>query len=245
MKKILIAGATSAIARGFARAAAERGDALFLVGRSPERVNDTASDLRVRGSPAVGTFVMDLNETARLPEMIALAEKTMDGFDTLLIAHGTLTHQPAAEKDLGLLERELATNFTSAAVLLALVANRFEEKKSGSLAVITSVAGDRGRQSNYIYGAAKAGLIAFASGLRGRLLKSGVSVTDIRPGFVDSPMTAHVKKNFLFAPSDAVGRQIYKAVDRRKDVVYLPWFWRWIMFLIRHVPERVFKKLKF
>jgi short-subunit dehydrogenase len=125
-----------------------------------------------------------------------------------------------------------------------LVGNRFEAQKKGAIGVITSVAGDRGRQSNYIYGAAKAGLIAFTSGLRGRLFPAGVSVTDIRPGFVDSPMTAQVKKNPLFAQSEPVGRAIYTAIDRQKNVVYVPWFWRFIMLIIRSIPESVFKKLK-
>ncbi len=244
MKRILIAGATSAIARGFARAAAERGDALFLVGRSEQKLSDTAADLKVRGSPTVGTFVMDLRDTARFPELISAADKAMGGLDTLLVAHGTLPDQAASQKDTALLQRDLATNFTSAAELLALVANRFEEKKAGAIGVITSVAGDRGRQSNYIYGSAKAGLIAFASGLRGRLLPAGVSVTDIRPGFVDSPMTAHLPKSPLFAQADAVGRAIYRAVDRRKNVVYVPWFWRFIMMIIKMVPEPIFKKMK-
>jgi short-subunit dehydrogenase len=244
VKKIVIAGATSAIARGFARAAAEHGDAIFLVGRSEQRLEETAADLRVRGALTTGTFVMDLRDTARHAEMIEAGDKAMGGFDTLLLAYGTLTDQAAAERDPDVLQRELATNFTSAAALLMLVGNRFEAQKKGAIGVITSVAGDRGRQSNYIYGAAKAGLIAFTSGLRGRLFPAGVSVTDIRPGFVDSPMTAQVKKNPLFAQSEPVGRAIYRAVDRQKSVVYLPWFWRYIMLIIRSVPEAIFKKLK-
>ena len=245
MKKILIAGATSAIARGFARAAAERGDALYLVGRSEPRLNETAADLKVRGASSVGTCVMDLRETARHAALIDAAEKDMSGLDMVLLAHGTLTDQAAAEQDVALLDREIATNFTSAATLMTLVANRFEQKRAGSIGVITSVAGDRGRQSNYVYGASKAALIAFTSGLRGRLARSGVSVTDIRPGFVDTPMTANVKKNALFAQPDAVGRTIYNAMQKQKDVIYVPGFWRFIMMAIKTVPEPIFKQLKF
>lgn len=244
MKKILIAGATSAIARAFARTAAEKGDALFLVARSEPRLQETAADLKVRGAASVGTFVMDLRDTARFVELIAAAEKAMGGLDTLLIAHGTLTDQDAAQTDMVLLDREMATNFTSAAALMTLVANKFEANKAGSIGVITSVAGDRGRQKNYMYGAAKAGLIAYASGLRGRLLPAGVSVTDIRPGFVDTPMTAGVPKGPLFAQADSVGRSIYRSIEKRKDVVYVPGFWRFIMMIIKSVPEPIFKRLK-
>jgi short-subunit dehydrogenase len=244
VKKILIAGATSAIARAYARTAAENGDALFLVARSEPRLEETASDLKLRGAATVGTFVMDLRETNRFPELIAAAEKSMSGLDTLLVAHGTLTDQDAAQTDMSLLGREIETNFTSAAALMTLVANKFEANKAGAIGVITSVAGDRGRQKNYMYGAAKAGLIAYASGLRGRLLPAGVSVTDIRPGFVDTPMTASVPKGPLFAQADAVGRSIYKAIDKRKDVVYVPGFWRFIMMGIKSVPEPIFKRMK-
>lgn len=137
----------------------------------------------------------------------------------------------------------IGVNFVSAASLLSHLANLMEKRRGGTIAVISSVAGDRGRQSNYVYGAAKAGLSAFASGLRNRLQKSGVSVVTIKPGFVDTPMTAHVKKGPLFATPEAVARGIVKAIDRRKDVVYVPGFWRPIMWLIRSIPERIFKRL--
>ncbi len=243
MRKFLLVGATSAIARGVARMAAERGDALFLVGRSESKVNAEAADLRVRGAK-VGTFIMDLTDLSKHVELLDAAEKAMGGLDTVLIAHGTLTDQTVAQKDVGVLETEFQTNFLSSAALLTHIANRFEARRAGSIAVITSVAGDRGRQSNYVYGSAKAALSAFLSGLRNRLAKANVDVIDIRPGFVDTPMTASVPKNPLFAQPDAVGRSIYKAIEKRRSVVYLPWFWALIMFAVRSVPEPLFKKLK-
>jgi short-subunit dehydrogenase len=244
VRRILILGATSAIARGTARSAASRGDALFLVGRSEKKLADTAADLKTRGASAVHTFVVDLNDTARHAEVVATAEREMGGLDTVLVAHGVLTDQAAAEREYSVLERDFQTNFLSAASLLTVVANRFEQQTKGSIAVITSVAGDRGRASNYVYGSAKAALIAFTSGLRGRMARVGVNVLDVRPGFVDTPMTAHVKKGPLFAQPDAVGAAIYKAIVSQKDVIYVPWFWRLIMRIIREVPERIFKKMK-
>lgn len=244
MRRLLILGATSAIARGTARAAASRGDALFLVGRSEQKLADTAADLRVRGASNVHTYVADLNDTSKHAELLEAAEQAMGGLDTVLVAQGVLTDQAAAQRDYTLVEQDFRTNFLSAASLLTLVANRFEQQRRGSIAVITSVAGDRGRASNYVYGSSKAALIAFTSGLRGRLSHAGVQVLDVRPGFVDTPMTAHVKKNGLFAKPEDVGAAIYRGIERQKDVIYVPWFWRLIMRAIREVPERIFKRMK-
>ena len=193
----------------------------------------------------MGVFAIDFMETERFGEMMAAAQATMGGLDTVLIAYGTLTDQAVAERDVHVVRRELTNNFVSAAELLTMVAAFFERQRGGRIGVVTSVAGDRGRRTNYIYGAAKAGLIAFASGLRGRLAGAGVSVTDIRPGLVDSAMTAHLPKSALFAGADAVGRAIYRAMDRRADVVYVPWFWRVIMFGLTSMPESLFKRVTF
>jgi decaprenylphospho-beta-D-erythro-pentofuranosid-2-ulose 2-reductase len=128
--------------------------------------------------------------------------------------------------------------------LMTLLANRFEEQRAGCIAVISSVAGDRGRGSNYVYGSAKAAVTAFSAGLRARMTKAGVSVVTVKPGFVDTPMTAAVKKGPLFAKPDKVGKRIYEAMLKGEDVVYVPWFWSPIMLIIRSVPERIFKKTK-
>jgi short-subunit dehydrogenase len=244
MKRVLILGATSAIAQECAKLFAARGDHLFLVGRNAERLEAIASDLKVRGAGAVSTQAVDLNELSAHETLVAGAQSALGGLDVALIAHGTLGDQKACEKDFAQAEQELRTNFLSAASLITLLANHFEAQRGGALAVISSVAGDRGRQSNYVYGAAKAAVSAFTSGVRNRLAPAGVSVLTVKPGFVDTPMTAAIPKNKLFAGPDRIARGIVQGIDRRKDVVYLPGFWRLVMFIIRSVPERVFKRLK-
>jgi decaprenylphospho-beta-D-erythro-pentofuranosid-2-ulose 2-reductase len=244
VRRFLILGATSAIARGTALAAAERGDALFLVGRTAKKLEETAADLKVRGASSVHTLAVDLDDSSRHAQIVAEAERALGGLDTVLIAHGVLTDQPSAERDFNVVEQDFQTNFLSAASLLTVLANRFEELKIGSIAVITSVAGDRGRASNYAYGASKAALAAFTSGIRNRLGKTGVQVLDVRPGFVDTPMTAHLPKSKLSAKPEAVGREIYAALGTKKDVIYVPWFWRIIMRGVREVPEMLFKRMK-
>jgi short-subunit dehydrogenase len=138
---------------------------------------------------------------------------------------------------------EFQVNCTSVISLLILLANYFEPRKRGCIAVISSVAGDRGRKANYLYGAAKAAVTVFLGGLRGRLAKSGVSVITIKPGFVDTPMTASMRKGLLFASPRKVGEGIYHAMLKGKEVVYLPWFWRPIMLVVKSIPEPIFKKL--
>lgn len=245
MKKILIIGATSAIAQETARNFARDGDALFLVARDPAKLEAVVRDLRTRGAARVESFAMDANDFAQHGFVIHEAVEILEGLDIALIAHGTLPDQKACERDFAEAEKELKTNFLSTVSLLTVLANHLEEKKSGTIAVITSVAGVRGRPSNYVYGAAKGATSIFLSGLRARLVRSGVSVLDVKPGFVDTPMTAAFKKNLLFASPESVGRGIYKAILKKKDVVYLPWFWRWIMMVARMLPETVFKRLTF
>ena len=175
--------------------------------------------------------------------MIEAAIEAFNGLDAVLIAHGTLGDQETVQKSVELTLQELNTNFLSIVSILTILGNYFEEQKRGSIAVISSVAGDRGRQSNYIYGTAKGGVNRFLQGLRNRLSKSGVNVLTVKPGFVDTPMTVDVKKNFLFAKPSRVGEVIYQSMKKGKDVVYVPWFWRPIMLLISNIPEFIFKKL--
>ncbi|HET8870525.1 MAG TPA: SDR family NAD(P)-dependent oxidoreductase, partial [Aquabacterium sp.] len=169
--------------------------------------------------------------------------EALGGLDGILIAHGTLTDQARAQSDVAYALSEIATNGTSVISLMSLAAQQFEKQGRGGIAVISSVAGDRGRQSNYVYGSAKALVSAFASGLRQRMHKCGVSVTTIKPGFVDTPMTAAFKKGALWAQPDQVAKDIVKAMDQGKAVVYTPGFWRLIMLIIKHIPERIFVKL--
>lgn len=244
MKKILIIGASSFIAEHCARLFAARGDSLYLVARNQEKLNILQKDLSVRGAVKVSTYLMDANDFKSHSKMLDDAEVTLDGIDTVLIAHGTLSNQKNCEQDVEITIQEINTNGLSAIALLTHIANRFEAKGKGTIAVISSVAGDRGRSSNYVYGSAKAMLTTFTSGLRQRLYKSNVAVVTIKPGFVDSPMTAAFRKGPLWSSSSKVASQIVKAIDHRKSEVYVPAFWWTIMFLIKIIPQSFFKAVK-
>nr|QKW93612.1 short-subunit dehydrogenase [Cystobacter sp.] len=244
MKKVLVLGATSAIAQSTVRLLAARGAALYLVGRNAERLEAVAKDARTRGASKVETEALDLDDLAQHEALVERATVALGGLDGALLAHGILGNQEAAQRSFSEAEKVLRTNFLSAVSLLTPLANRFEAQKAGTLVVISSVAGDRGRQSNYVYGASKGALSVFLQGLRNRLARSGVAVVTVKPGFVDTPMTADVKKNALFATPEKVARGIVRAADARKDEVYLPGFWGPIMFAIRGIPERVFKRMK-
>jgi decaprenylphospho-beta-D-erythro-pentofuranosid-2-ulose 2-reductase len=241
--RVLIIGATSAIAHETAKCFAGDGADLFLVARNAEKLQALADDLKVRGARSVETYLLDLAELDRHEEMLNAAIESLQGLDRLLIAYGTLGDQRKSELSVEETLKELNNNLLSVISLLTLSANYFEQQKRGCIAVISSVAGDRGRQSNYVYGAAKGGLTVFLQGLRNRLSKSHVSVVTVKPGFVDTPMTAALKKGLLFASPQSVGAGIYQAMKTGKDVVYLPWFWRPIMFVVRSTPERIFKRL--
>lgn len=241
--KVAIIGATSAIAHETAKCFAQDGAELFLVARSAEKLATIAGDLYVRGAKCIETFQLDLNELERHQELFDTILTTLDGLDILFIAHGTLGDQRKCELSVDETLKELNTNFTSVVSLLTISANYFEEQKRGCIAVISSVAGDRGRGSNYVYGTAKGAVTIFLQGLRNRLAKSNVVVLTIKPGFVDTPMTAGIKKGPLFASPGTVGMGIYRAMQQGKDVVYLPSFWRLIMFVVKALPERVFKRL--
>ncbi len=245
MSDILVIGAGSAIAQAAAQIYAEEGGRLFLVARDAARLDVIADDLRVRGALQVDTLPADLLEHDRHPEIIEAALDAMPELDIVLIAHGVLPDQAACQASAERSVEAMDVNFLSVVSLLTPLANRMEERGGGTIAVISSVAGDRGRQSNYVYGAAKSGLDAFLQGLRNRLSKSGVNVLTIKPGFVDSPMTAHIENRGgpLWASPDTVAAGIVKAIVREKDVVYVPGFWALIMFVIRNIPERIFKKL--
>jgi decaprenylphospho-beta-D-erythro-pentofuranosid-2-ulose 2-reductase len=246
VKRIVIFGATSAIAQACARIWTARGCRIFLVGRNPAKLTAVLQDLDVRaGGPGrIHAEAADLDVLAVHEALIAKAEAAMGGIDVALIAHGTLPDQAACANDAAAALREIQTNALSVISLATLLARGFEARGAGQLAVISSVAGDRGRQSNYVYGAAKGMVSLFLQGLRNRLFASGVHVLTIKPGFVDTPMTAHIKKGGpLWASPEQVAKGIVWAIDRRRDVAYVPGFWRPIMAVIRALPESVFKRL--
>jgi len=243
MKKILIIGATSAMAEAVARLYAEQGDVLHLVARHAGRLKAIAEDLRVRGAVEVTTSELDVRDTSAYGRIIEEATERLTTLDIAIIAHGTLPDQAACESDLTTAMAEFQINGTSVIALATLIAARMEYQRTGTLAVISSVAGDRGRQSNYLYGAAKASVSAFLSGLGQRLAKKGIGVVTIKPGFVDTPMTAAFRKGALWSTPERVARDITRGIERRAAVVYTPGFWRAIMFVIRSIPEFIFRKI--
>lgn len=246
MSRIAIFGATSAIAMACARRWTGMGHSLVLVGRDAARLESEAQDLEVRKAPdqVISIIVADLADLSKHEKLIASVWSAMNGIDVILIAQGSLPAQADCEDSVELTMREINLNALSPISIATIVAKRFEAAGSGVIAVISSVAGDRGRQSNYVYGAAKGMLSIFLEGLRNRLSRKGVSVVTIKPGFVDTPMTAHISpKGKLWASPDQIASGIVNAIDGKKDVVYLPGFWWPIMFTIRHIPEGIFKRL--
>lgn len=242
--RVLVVGATSAIASETARRYAAYGTRLFLTGRHAERLEAVAADLRVRGAAAVETAVLDVTDHGRCQEIVDTAWAAFGGLDVALLAHGTLPDQARCQQSAEQAVAALDVNFVSTVALLTPLANRFEAAHRGCIAVITSVAGDRGRQSNYVYGAAKGGLDRYLEGLRNRLFRSGVAVVTLKPGFVDTPMTAELRQGPLFVSARRAGAAVHRAIERRRNVAYIPWFWRPIMAIIRAIPEAAFKRLR-
>jgi decaprenylphospho-beta-D-erythro-pentofuranosid-2-ulose 2-reductase len=244
LKKILILGATSRIAEHLARCYASERASLFLAGRNAAQLERIGADLKTRGASLVISYPADLDDTAKHAELIDTAWRELAGVDVALLAYGSLGEQVNDQRDWVRTQRELHTNFVSAACLLGHVANRMEAQGAGTLAAISSVAGDRGRRINYIYGAAKAGLSTLLAGLRHRFAGTAVKVVDIKPGLVDTPMTAKFAKGSLWASPERVARDIRRAIDAGRGTVYTPWIWRPIMLLIRLMPEFLFDRLK-
>jgi short-subunit dehydrogenase len=244
MKRVLIIGATSAIALACARLWAARGAELFLVARSADKLQQSAADLRARGAKAVTVCCMDATDYAAHPGMLADCLTALQQIDVALIAHGTLPDQQACQQDVVLAMREMDNNGNSVIALLTLLAQQFEAQRCGTMAVISSVAGDRGRPSNYLYGTAKAAVSTFCEGLRARMFKVGVHVMTIKPGFVDTPMTQGLAlPAALLATPEQVAKRILGGIDRKAAVLYTPGFWAVIMLIIRSVPQPIFKRL--
>ena len=243
IENVVILGATSGIAQPVARRFAAGNAALLLAGRDAAKLNAVADDLRVRGARRVETFVIDFDDVGRHDAVVAAAQ-ALGRIDAVLIAFGTLPDQVAIDRDPAAQMRAFETNATSVISLGARFANVLEDAKGGMLAVVGSVAGDRGRRSVYVYGAAKAAIHAYFEGLRGRLHAAGVKVLVIKPGWVDTPMTARFRKNALYATADAAGAAIHRAMVNGREEVYVPGFWRWILLVIRALPVSVMKRLR-
>jgi len=238
MNRVLVLGATSAIAQQVARVYAERGAALFLVARNEQRLSAVADDLRVRGAQ-VETAVADLDDAAGHEELLARAAP----LQIVFLAYGALGDARRTEQSTEAAEAILRTNLSSPLSLLTRAAGRLEAQGNGCIVALSSVAGDRGRASNAVYGAAKAGLSAFLSGLRNRLSRSGVRVITVKPGLVDTPMTVHLPKNRLYSSPERVARDVVRGIDGTAEVIYTPWWWRWVMLVVLVIPERVLKGL--
>ena len=239
--RVLIIGANSAIATEVARRYAARGARLLLLGRRAEALDATAADLRVRGGAQVATEPFEAADLPSHPALIARAWRCWGGLDVALVAYGVLPDQDACQASAALALASFDTNACSVISVLTELANHFEAQGSGVIGVISSPAGDRGRASNYVYGAAKAAVSNFCSGLRHRLFARGVRVVTILPGFVDTPMTAALPKSGpLWAQPGQVADDIVRALDRHNGKLYTRWFWRWIMLIVKHLPQRLF-----
>ncbi len=246
MKKIIIIGATSAIAQSFCRESLKNGQHhFFLVGRNEAQLKAIAQDLQVRGAKAVEIHVQDLNQLASHQEIINQAAAKMLGIDWALIAHGVLGEQKTAEKNFSESFEIIQSNYISQVSIIHHLANYMEKHKNGVIGVLSSVAGDRGRRSNYIYGSTKAGITAYISGLRVRLNQSSVQVITVKMGFVDTPMTNQFKKGTLWAKPEQIAEKLVPLYQQQTSrEVYLPWFWFFVMTIIKFIPTKVFLKLK-
>ncbi|MBS0211380.1 MAG: SDR family NAD(P)-dependent oxidoreductase [Planctomycetes bacterium] len=244
----LIVSATSGLGRALCHVMAARGCALVITGRQVDTVEKIAAELRSEHGATVWPETFDAEDDGQHAGLVDRAWQRGRGrLDGAVICHGLLLDQRECEQSSDLLRRSIDVNFTSAAVLLDRLAERMIPQRSGTLAAISSVAGDCGRQSNYAYGAAKAGLSAYLQGLRNRLFRHGIHVLTIKPGFVDTPMIhgrVNVKSPLVASP-ERVARDIDRALRRQRDVLYTPWWWRIILGVICALPESIFKRLRF
>lgn len=242
--KVCVVGACSAIAQAVVERLLVEGHQLYLVARNQVKWQRLLADLAVRHAREIPGEILDACDVSQHRPLMERAAQAMEGLDCLFVAHGMLGDQYQDQEHWPSIERTLHCNFSSAASLATAAANRFlAHGTPGLIAVITSVAGDRGRPSNYIYGSAKGALNLFLQGMRARLFRKGIHVLTIEPGFVATPMTAHRGHGRLFASPEKVARDIARAMRRRKNILYTPCWWQPVMFVIRHIPEWLFKRL--
>lgn len=245
--RVVILGATSAMAEATARLYAQEGASIALLARNGERLGRIASDLSARGAGATPIVARDLTQASDADAVLGEIAATLGGIDHVLLFYGVLGDQKRAESDLAEAASVLDVNFTSAALWSLAAANRLEAAGEGSLVVVGSVAGDRGRQSNYVYGAAKAGLATLVQGIAHRFALKGkgrLRAVVVKPGFVDTPMTDGLRKGgLLWAKPDKIAAIIRRAADRGGPIVYAPWFWRPILLIIRFLPAPLFHKV--
>jgi short-subunit dehydrogenase len=242
----LILGATSSMARAFAREVATTGAIVSLAGRDLVDLEATAADTRLRGARDARVLACDATDAASRAQCIA--DTPIEGSTlNVLLTMGSMPDQDAMRKDPGLMEEMLASTLVGPMHLIEGLAPVFLAQKRGCIIIVGSVAGDRGRVKNYLYGAAKAGLATYADGLRARLFQAGTeaTVTLVKPGFVDTAMTWGLSGLFLMASPQDIARAILKSGQKGAPVLYFPGFWRLIMLIIQHIPRTIMKRLAF
>jgi len=244
--KAVLVGATRGMGRAVARLLAERGAAIFLLGRDARELAASARDLEARGAPGpVGTALLDLAAPAGFGPALDAADGALARFDTLVVTGGLFGRTDELAADPPRLERLLQVNFTGTVLLCQMAADRLAGRGGGTLCAFSSVAGDRARRNNYLYGASKAGLSAFLDGLGQAYAERGVRVVCVRPGFVKTEMTAGLPVPPFAGEPEAVARTVLAAMDTGRPVVYAPGAWRWVMLVIRALPRAVIRRLKF
>jgi short-subunit dehydrogenase len=244
-KSIIIIGATSSIARAIINKLAQQGALLHLAARDKFELERVAQDVSIRHNSQISWSVFDATAYQSHGNFLEKAIHLLGGLDGVVVSLGELGDQQIAQMDFDHAQNIIDSNYTGVASILGYAANYLEQQKSGFIIGISSVAGDRGRQSNYIYGSAKGALSLFLQGMRSRLFKSGVHVMTVKPGFVDTKMTFGKSGMFLVATPDQIATAIMTALQKKINIVYAPWFWFWIMLIIRAIPEPIFKRLKF
>ncbi|MEO8084609.1 MAG: SDR family NAD(P)-dependent oxidoreductase [Ardenticatenales bacterium] len=242
---VLIVGATSAIAAEVALRYAATGARLYVTGRDAVKLEALRHALHAAGAAAVLVGRVDVRDASARDALVPAAVAALGGIDVALIAHGVLPDQAACDKDVATTLAAFETNAVSVLALLVPLANHCEARRAGTIGVITSVAGQRGRRENAVYGASKAAVSVYLQGLRSRLHGAGVAVVDIRPGPVRTPLTAHKTGGRWFTDVDRAGALTFAALERRADIAYVPWWWGWLVAAGRLVPEWAFKRTNF
>lgn len=241
MSYVLIVGAKSDIAKSCAKKYAKNGYNLYLAARNVDELREFAQDIVIRTQKNVKLIELDILDYKSHQSFYNTIKEKPFG---VISAVGYLGEQKKAQKNFLETQMIIDTNYTGIVSLFNIIANDFEARGSGFMVAISSVAGDRGRKNNYIYGSAKAALSTYLSGLRNRLYSTNVQVLTVKPGFVDTKMTKDVNlPKKLTAQPDDVANDIFNAQQRNKDILYTKWIWKWIMFVIKMIPEWKFKKM--
>ena len=243
MKNLVILGATSGISQAYINRVADRFEKIVLIARDAQKLGQLSSHVSTVSNASVSTIESDLSDSSKHEELISTVVSQVGSIDCALISYGQLTDQNRCVDDVNYAMEQFNLNGASTISLSLHLARQMMIQDGGTMAVIGSVAGDRGRRSNYCYGAAKSAVESFLAGLRSDMQKHKVHVLTVKPGFVDTPMTSEIKKGALWASADKVAADIDSALQKRKNLLYTPWFWRYIMLVIKCIPEFIFKKL--